>query len=181
MTELILASVAIGIFIIYNIVMFCLFGMPASLSNTYYYLNNRWPGSGWAFTLMMIVASGLLVYPWIHVSYQISDWSHYLGFLPFMACSMLIFVSIAPNFRTEKGIESVHMWCAKLSAVFALVWSAVACWKIAYIIPLWIGLCWLIAWLTKTMKSGRDWWWEMCAFGPTFTAIITELALHIND
>lgn len=31
------------------------------------------------------------------------------------------------------------------------------------------------------MKSGRDWWWEMCAFGPTFTAIITELALHIND
>lgn len=72
MTELILASVAIGIFIIYNIVMFCLFGTPASLSNTYYYLNNRWPGSGWAFILMMIVASGLLVYPWIHVSYQIS-------------------------------------------------------------------------------------------------------------
>ena len=98
-----------------------------------------------------------------------------------MACSMLIFVSIAPNFRTEKGIEAVHMGCAKLAAVFALVWVAVACWKIAYIIPLWIGLCLLIAWLTKTMKSGRDWWWEMCAFGPTFTAIITELALHIND
>jgi hypothetical protein len=29
------------------------------------------------------------------------------------------------------------------------------------------------------MKSGRDWWWEMCAFGPTFTAIITELAMHL--
>ena len=30
--------------------------------------------------------------------------------------------------------------------------------------PLWMEVLWLIAWLIGTMKSGRDWWWEMCAF-----------------
>lgn len=177
LTPLIIASVAIGIFIIYNIVMLCLFGMPASLSNTYYYLNNRWPGSGLAFTIMMEVVSLLLVYPWIIINNAISPWSMYLGFLVFLTCVCLMFVGIAPNFRTEKAIENVHMWGAKLAAVFAILWICIVCWHIMYIIPIWIGLCWLIAWLTKTMKSGRDWWWEMCAFGPTFTAIITECIL----
>ena len=42
-----------------------------------------------------------------------------------------------------------------------------------------MGVLWLIAWLTGKMKSGREWWWEMWAFGPTFALIITELALYL--
>lgn len=178
-TPLVIASCSIGLFVIYNIVMICLFGMPASLSNTFYYLNNHWPSSGIVFTLMMEVVSCSLIYPWIIISNVVSPWSHYLSFLAFLTCACLMFVGVAPNFRTEKGIENVHMWCAKLAAVFALLWVTVVCWKIMYVIPIWLGICWLIAWLTKTMKSGRDWWWEMCAFLPTFTAIIVELILHL--
>lgn len=176
---LILSCVAIAIFIAYNVVAMILFGMPASLSNTYYYLNKRWPGSGWAFTIMMWIVCGLLFYPMIHVTNGISEWSHYLGFLPFLMLSCLIFVGTAPNFRTEKGIEAVHMWCAKLAAVFAILWICIPCWKIMYILPICIGLCWLIAWLTKTMKTGRDWWWEMCAFSATFVTLIVECCLQL--
>lgn len=68
MTYLILACIAIGIFIAYNAVMIGLFGIPSSLSNTYYLLNNKWPNSGWAFTAMMWVVCGLLIAPWIEVS-----------------------------------------------------------------------------------------------------------------
>jgi hypothetical protein len=99
--------------------------------------------------------------------------------LPFATIACLLFVATAPNFRDGGLPESVHMTCAKLAAVFALLWVAVVCWKIMYVIPIWMGICWLIAWLTKTMKSGRDWWWEMCAFLPTFTAIIVELIIAL--
>lgn len=179
MIQLILACIAVAIFIAYNATMFGLFGMPASLSNTYYYLNNKWPGSGIAFQIMMFVLAALLIYPWMYATTIISAWSIYLGVLPFITCVMIMFVAMAPNFRQDFYTCEMHMTCAKICAGTALAWVAAACWQIAYIIPLWIGVLWLIAWLTGTMKSGRDWWWEMCAFGPTFTAIITELALHI--
>lgn len=179
MTYLILASVGILLFIIYNIVAISLFGMPSSLSNTYYYFNNKWPNSGWAFTAMMWTVCGLLIAPWMEVTQVISSWSQYLSILPFATVGTLLFVGTAPNFRDGGLPHDVHMTCAKLAAVFALLWVAVVCWKIMYIIPAWILLCGGIAHLTKTAKSGRDWWLEMCAFGPTFTAIITECALNL--
>lgn len=179
MVQLILACVAVGIFIAYNAVILGIFGMLPSLSDSYYYLNNKWPGSGIAFQIMMFVVAGLLLYPWMYVGTIISSWSVYLGILPFATCVLLMFVAAAPNFRQDFYTCETHMICAKTAAGTALAWVVAACWQIAYIIPVWLGLCWFIAWITKTMKSGRDWWWEMCAFGPTFTAIITELAMHL--
>ena len=179
MTYLILACIAIGIFIAYNAVMIGLFGIPSSLSNTYYLLNNKWPNSGWAFTAMMWVVCGLLIVPWIEVSQVISSWSQYLTVFPFATVACLLFVATAPNFRDGGLPESVHMTCAKLAAVFALLWVAIVCWKIMYIIPIWVLVLGAIAHATKTAKSGRDWWLEMCAFGPTFTAIIVECILHL--
>ena len=181
LTHLILACVAIGIFLAYNVVMFCLFGMPCSLSNTYYYLNNRWPNSGWFFTGMMYVVCFLLIGPWIEVTQFVSPWSHYLTILPFLTVLSLLFVATAPNFRTDKSISAVHMTCAKLAAVFALLWVCVVCWKIMYIIPAWALVLGGLAHATKTARSGRDWWVEMVAFFPTFTAIIVELATHLNQ
>lgn len=176
---LILSCVAIGIFVVYNIIAICLFGMPSSLSNTFYYYDKRWPGSGWIFTAMMWLISFLLIYPWLHVNSLMSSWSDYLGVLPFLTCASLLFVATAPNFRSDSLTSAVHMTCAKLAAVFAILWICIVCWKIMYVIPAWILLCGGIAHLTKTAKSGRDWWIEMCAFGPTFTCIIVEEILHL--
>ena len=178
MAQLILASVAIAIFIAYCIVAVCLFGVPISLSHTYYYYNERWPGSGVVFTLMMVVVSFMLVYPWIYVTGRISSWSHYLGFLPFLTCAMLVFVAFAPNARNPY-VKQVHMWCAKLAAVFAILWICVVCWKIMYVLPAWVLLCGGVAHLTKTAKTARDWWWEMVAFGATFTCLIVELIINL--
>ena len=66
MVQLILACVAVGIFIAYNAVIMGIFGMRPSLSDSYYYLNNRWPGSGIAFQIMMFVVSSLLLYQWMY-------------------------------------------------------------------------------------------------------------------
>ena len=179
MVQLILACVAVAIFIAYNAVTMGIFGMMPSLSDSYYYLNNKWPGSGIAFQIMLFVVSGMLLYPLMYAGTIISAWSVYLGILPFATCVLLMFVAAAPMFRQDFYTNKTHMICAKACAGTALGWVAIVCWQIAYIIPLWAGLCWFIAWVSKTMKSGRDWWWEMCAFGPTFTAIIAELAMHL--
>lgn len=177
---LVLACIAITIFIVYNAVIIKLFSVPPSLSNTFYLLQDRFGKSaGWIFTAMMWIVCGLLIAPWIEITQVISDWSKYLTILPFLTVVMLLFVATAPNFREGGLPTTVHMTCAKLAAVFALLWVAVVCWKIMYIILALVLLCGGIAHLTKTAKSGRDWWLEMCVFGSTFTAIIIEIILHM--
>lgn len=176
---LILVCIALAIFIAYNATMFGLFGPLASLSNTYYYMNNRWPHSGWVFTAMMWIVFGMIMPAWLEVNQIISEWSQYLTILPFASAACLLFVATAPNFRDGGLPETVHMTCAKLAAVFSLLWFCIVCWKIMYIFPICTGLCWLIAWLTGTMKSMRDWWWEMCAFSTIFAGLITETILHL--
>lgn len=179
-TYLILACIAIGIFVIYNAIAIGLFGVPSSLSNTFYLWQDKLgKNAGWIFTAMLWTVCGLLVAPWIEVTQVISSWSQYLTILPFLTVVMLLFVGTAPNFRDGGLPHDVHMTCAKLTAVFALLWVAVVCWKIMYVIPAWVLLCGGIAHLTKTAKSGRDWWLEMVAFGSTFTAILVELILHL--
>lgn len=179
MTYLILACIGIGIFIAYNIVMLCLFGVPSSLSNTFYLLQQRFgKNAGWFFTIMLYIVCGLLIAPWISVTEVISSWSHYLTVLPFAAVASLLFVGTAPNFRDGGLPHNVHMICAGLTAAFSIAWVAIVCWKVAYIIPVWLFLCGAIAHATKTAKSGRDWWLEMAAFGATFTTIIVELLIN---
>ena len=177
---LIMACIAIGIFIAYNATIIGIFGVPSSLSNTFYLLQGKYGEKyGWIFTGMLYVVCGLLIAPWIDVTQIISPWSKYLTVLPFLTVVMLLFVGTAPNFREGGLPHDVHMTCAKLTAVFALLWVAVVCWQIMYIIPAWVLLCGGIAHLTKTAGSGRDWWLEMVAFGSTFTAILTELIIHL--
>lgn len=180
MTNLILACIGIGIFIAYNIAMICLFGVPCSLSNTYYLLQQRFGKNfGWCFTAMLYVVCSSLLAPWIEVTTAISEWSQHLVILPCLAVGFLLFVGTAPNFRENPLPQWVHVISALLTALFSLSWVLIVCWKVAYIILIWILLCGAIAHLTKTARSGRDWWLEMVAFGSTFTTILVEIILHL--
>lgn len=178
-TLLSLTLAAIAVFTAYNAIAIKLFGIPSSLSNTFYYFNNKWKNGGWIFTAMMWIVCGLLIVPWIEVNQKISSWSQYLTILPFATIACLLFVATAPNFRDEELPNKVHMTCAKLAAVFALLWICIVCWKIIYIIPIIILICGGIAHWTKTAKSGRDWWLEMCVFISTFVTIIIKLLINL--
>ena len=132
-----------------------------------------------AFQIMMFTVAGLLIYPWSYAGLVASAWSMYLGVLPFLTCALIMGVAMAPNFRQDFYTCNAHMTCAKVCAGTALTWVAVVCWQIMWIIPAWILVLGGIAHLTKTAKSGRDWWLEMCAFGPTFTAVLYQLILAL--
>ena len=174
MTILILACVAILIFTIYNIAALSKFGIPSSLSATFYLWNGIKPNLGYIFTGMMFALALTLMPAWLEITEVISCWSHYLTVLPFLGAGSIAFVGSAPAFRGCKLENKVHMVSAALAAVFSLLWCAVVCYKIAWIIPISLVLCWGIAFATKTNKTGRDWWWEMVAFLATFTTIVIE-------
>lgn len=174
----ILACIAIGIFIAYNVVVNILIKrLPYSLSGTYYLLNDKWKGSGIAFSIMMITVFLLLIAPWMWLSGAISTLGSYLTILPFITCGCMCFVGIAPNIKTSERIKKIHIISAAVGAATALLWVLIVCWKIAYIFPIWILVCGGIAHLTKTAKSSRDYWLELVAFGTVFTAIIIEFIM----
>lgn len=76
MISFIFACIAIGIFIAYNIVTTSLLGkLPYSISGTYYLLNEKYKGSGIAFSIMIISVFLLLLYPWMYITLGISSWS----------------------------------------------------------------------------------------------------------
>ena len=178
MIWLILTCIAIGIFVAYNIIVDCLLKtLPYSLSGTYYLLNDKWKGSGIAFSIMMIVVFLLLIAPWMSLTTVISSWSQYLTILPFICCGCMMFVGIAPNIKSSERIEKIHIISALVGAITAMLWVCIVCWKLMWLIPAWGLVIGGIAHLTKTAKSSRDYWLEMVAFGSTFTAILVEMTL----
>ena len=186
MINLILSTIAITIFIAYNIVALCLFGMPCSLSNTFYLYNWKtnhpnWKCNnlGYLFTAMMFVCALLFLPAWLNLTETITEWSHYLTFLPFLAAGGICFTGAAPAFRNGGMEEIVHYTGAGVSAVFSLLWCFIVCYKLAWIVPLVILICGGIAHLTKTAKKGRDWWLEMSAFMSVFIITLIECILQL--
>ena len=176
-TCLICACVALFIFVAYNVAAIIQFGELSSLSNTYYYYENKKKGLGWLFRIMMYIMSFTLLPAALELSDAVSSWSHYCTFLIFIGIAAIAFVGTAPDFRSSKLESAVHMSSAGIAAAACLLWCAIVCWKIMYIIPIWLVLCWGLAFATKTNKSMRDWWWEMVAFGATYTTIIVQCIL----
>ena len=166
-------------FLSYNIAALHLFGVPSSLSNTYYLYEEKKKGLGLLFPAMMGSMGFTLLPAWLELGEVISSWSSYLNPLAFFTCAAICFVGAAPAFRANILQGKVHTIAASIAAAFALIWCLVVCWKIMYVPILAAGLIALIAWLTRTFKKGLVYWLEMMAFGATFTTVITQLLISI--
>ena len=177
MVSLILACVAIGIFVAYNLILIGMYGVPQSLSHTFYYLegHGHW---GWWFTFMMWIVNLLLVVPWTIINHNINSWTCYLDFLPIATCVCLLMSSYAANARASETLKKVHLIGARIAAVTGALWICICCWQIMYVFAIWAVLLAILAFATKTAKFGRDFWIEWLAFGPVFTAIIWEGVLQ---
>lgn len=175
---LILVSIAFLLFIVYNSVAIGIFGIPWSMSKTYYLYEEKRKGLGWVFTIFMWLMAFTMIPGWIIISEAIGPWMSYFTFLAFITGACIAFVGTAPCYYDELE-GKVHMTAAKICAATALIWCFVVCWDIWWvpicgaIIPTIIGAC------TKTWKSCRDYWLEMLAFDATFATILTKGILLI--
>ena len=157
--------IATTIFVAYNAMAIAFFGIPESLSNTYYLYKERF-NRGFLFSAMMYLVVAFMMPAWI----TMSEGSNF-QFLAFLAPAAIAFVGTAPKFKDFDLENKVHTYSAFIAALCSLLWVILItpCW---WTILVFLGLVALGAFLTKTYKTSYVYWLEMVAFGATFTSSI---------
>lgn len=159
-------SKAIFMFVIYNAVVLLLFGVPNSLSKTYYLFKERSNVLKCLFPSMMALLGVFLMPCWI----EISEGSNF-QFLSFLSAASLLFVAFAPAFLDSKMENIIHQVSAICCAVFAMLWIILVT-PYWYVILIVLTVIVTLAIVTKTIKSGYIYWLEVIAFLSTFISII---------
>ena len=157
--------VATCIYVAYNAIAIAIFGVPESLSNTYYLWKEK-NGKGWLFCLMMYLVVALMMPAWI----TLSEGSNF-QFLAFLAPASIAFVGTAPRFKDGDLENKVHTYSAIIAAACSLLWVALVT-PYWYVILIWFGFIALASVLTSSYKTCLVYWLETIAFGSTFTAAI---------
>lgn len=178
MVYLTLTLIALALFVAYIAIAIRLFGVPESLSNTYYLYEARHKGFGWFFTGFMWLLALLLLPSWIGTSVNIGPWMSNFTFLSFIAAAAIAFVGTAPKFHDDMD-GKVHVIAASICAATAILWDFVICWHIWYVffialVPVIVAIIW-----TKTWSKAKTFWLEMMAFVPTFAVLITEEIIQL--
>jgi hypothetical protein len=141
-----------------------LFGVPWSISDTYYKLERKKKGLGILFTAWAWMASLPLLIGWLDKTEGLV-----FQFLPFLACGSLMFVGAAAQFK-QSLTEMVHYVSAGICVASALTWVVlVGYW---YIPTITFAICIGIAlkyskWIT---------WIEIASLTATYiTLLITQM------
>lgn len=157
--------IATVIYVAYNAISLANFGVPDSLSMTYY-LWKQDSNKGYVFPLMMYAVVAFMMPAWITMS-EGSDFQ----FLAFLAPASIAFVGTAPKFLDDNLENKVHSIAALVAAACSLAW-------VCLVTPYWwLTLVWtcLVAFasiLTSTYKTAYIYWFETIAFGTTFSSTI---------
>lgn len=145
--------------VIYITYVVFLFGVPKSISDTYYKLENRKKGTGILFTMWTWTAGLPLLVAWLNLS----ESSHQP--FAFFACGALMFVGAAAQFK-QSLTEMVHYVSAAICVASALTWVVlVGYW---YIPTITFAICIGIAlkyskWIT---------WIEIAALVSTYLTLL---------
>lgn len=168
---MVLTLLSLFIFALYLALSIESYGIPPSLSETYYLLGrtpfgfNKLKAS--IFTFMMWAISFTLLPAMLDLT------PDSFKFLMFLALASICFVGAAPNFK-DPDEGKVHSTSAILAACFGILWSV--------LMPFgFIGLGLAIfgvlvgALATDTIKDSRIFWLEMIAFGCVYLTAIFNL------
>lgn len=158
--------IAFAIYLIYNTIAIKLFGIPKSLSDTFYLYQEKQNWMKFFFPIMMFLMAGLLMPAWL----EITAFSM-LQFLAFLTAAGIMFTGAAPAFKSNKLTNAVHSASAICSAIFALLWIIFVS-KFWWIIIFWLVLILITSLLTKTLKKSYIYWLETVAFLSTFSSIL---------
>ena len=157
--------IATAIYAAYNAVSLTYFGVPHSLSMTYYLWKEK-ANIGYLFPCMMYLVVAFMMPAWI----SLSEGSNF-QFLAFLAPASIAFVATAPAFLSSDLENKVHSISAILAAVCSLAWVCI-------VTPYWwsiicfTGIVALAVTLTKTLKTAYVYWLETIAFASTFYSAI---------
>ena len=157
--------IAAIIYAAYNAISLANFGVPQSLSMTYYLWKEK-ANIGLIFPCMMYLVVAFMMPAWITMS-EASDFQ----FLAFLAPASIMFVGTAPAFLGSDLENKVHSISAVIAAVCSLAWVILVT-PYWYVILIWFGYISLVSIFTSSYKTAYIYWLETIAFGATFTSAI---------
>lgn len=134
-----------------------LFGVPWSISDTYYKLENKRKGLGMLFTLWAWIGAFPLMIAWL-------DYNLHQP-LVFLACMALMFVGTAAQFK-QKLTETVHYVSAGVCVASALTWIVLAGYW--YIPALFLGVSIILGLKYKKWIT----WIEIAALSATYLTLL---------
>ena len=158
--------IAAIMYVAYNVAALTLFGIPQSLSMTYYLWKKEY-GKGYLFPFMMYLVVALMMPSWI----TMSEGSNF-QFLAFLAPTSLLFVATAPAFLSSPLENSVHTIAAYIAAACSLLWIILVT-PFWWVILIWGGFVALASIVTSSYRGCYIYWLETTAFLSTFCATIT--------
>ena len=158
--------IAAAIYFVYNFIALAKFGVPKSLSDTYYLYKAESEWKKILFPIMMALIVILLMPAWVEIS-EGSTWQ----FTSFLAAASILFVGAAPGFKDNELTGNVHEGAAILAAIMSIAWICLVP-QMWYIVLVWAVLIMASAILTRTLKSSLIYWLETIAFMSTFSAIL---------
>lgn len=153
--------IGVGTLLLFSLYVIYKFGVQPSFSDSYYALGKK----GWMFQLNMIV----MTFSFTPVMLEISA-GYWWQFLSFLAIAPIAFVGVAPKFKVKNSPErDVHMFAAKMSAIFSLLWVAMVGYDINKIVWLTIPLSALVMFVAYLIngKKNKIWWAEYICFSWT--------------
>ena len=158
--------IAFCICFLYNCFALIKFGIPKSLSETYYLFKQQ--NLGILFPITMFSMTILLAPTLLSIS-EFHDWQ----FTAFLVIGGLLFTGCVPTFRDSVLEDRVHTIGATIAAVAALLWTLLVT-KIWIPALFWVILISEIACLSNTQKC-RVYWLELITLLSTFSAIFITL------
>lgn len=160
---MVLVIISFILYLAYNITSILLFGVPSSLSNTYY-LYKKYNFS-WIFSVGLFIMSALLMPGWINLM----EGSNF-QFLAFLAPIGMTFVAMAPESEGNGLDKTVHFTSAIIAGTLGLIASILVLksWLAFIIITVAILSLSLI---TKSLKKCWLYWVETIIFLTTYIAI----------
>jgi len=170
---MIITLISLLIFCAYTGAILSLYGIPASVSESFYLLPE---GRRWLFTAFCWGVS-VVIAPWLDATAK--TWQ----FLPFLSVGGLCFVGTAAPFR-ENFVARVHYVGAGVCAVASQLWIFIVTglWWVSVACLLAAGAACFGVWLRASRKAGRPqfasvvFWAEMWAFVSLFVSLGIYLA-----
>jgi len=165
-TYLLLSIIGAAFFSVCLALLIIKFGIPESLSDSYYNLGGK-EGKGILLYGMLVITAFLMLAPMIEAA----------GVWGFLCGAALCFVGAAPAFKKD-GSGSldpiIHIVSTIICATCSLaVLIKINLWWMAIIT---LGIAIGLAFWTKTVKKCYVFWLEMAAFYGLFAGVITHFA-----
>ena len=159
--------IAAAIFLLYNTISVRLFGVPSSLSETFYLYKDKKDWMRILFPWMMVSMAALLMPSWLTIS-EGSPWQ----FTSFLAAASIIFVGSAPAFRDDDLTSTVHSVSAIVAAVMSIAWICLVS-QMWYTVIAWLVIAAALGYSSRTLKRSKTFWLELAAFMASFSSILT--------